>query len=210
MEGDLKSLKKYIKTKKIYMIWGNGKKNQYSSIFELNKVITQISKELEKDCVLLYFGDISDKDNLDIGYVFTELNNKRNDIEIIMIQNINIKENNEYILPDFVSKVLWHTNNTKDNKLRGVNKNNNKPLGSTKTWLNIHNHNNIDCIYILGGGNTTLEEFNLAKSENINIKYYPLKRKFLGDGKTLLKKNATNNDKIGVTSIIYDSYITPE
>lgn len=209
MELDLKSLKKYVKSKKTFMILGNGKNNQYSSISELNKVITQISRDLEKESILLYFGDISDKDNLDIGYVFTELTNKRKDIEIIMIQNINIKDNNEYILPDFVSKVLWHTNNTKDNKLRGVNKNN-KPIGSTKTWLNIHNYSNINSIYILGGGNTTLEEFNLAKSENIKIKYYPLKRKFLGDGKTLVKKNAINNDKIGVTSIIYDSYITPE
>ena len=92
MEVDLKSLKKYIKTKKIYMILGNGKKNQYSSIFELNKVITQISKELEKDCVLLYFGDISDKDNLDIGYVFTELNNKLLDSDFELIARHKVKE----------------------------------------------------------------------------------------------------------------------
>ena len=36
----------------------------------------------------------------------------------------------------------------------------------------------------------------------INYKYYPLKRKFNNDGKTIIKKSASISDKVGPTFIL--------
>ena len=82
---ELKELKKYLKNKIIYMFLGNSKKEQYSSLTELNNVIKSLSKKLEKNACVFYFGELPDQENLDIGYVIQELSIKRQDLEIILI-----------------------------------------------------------------------------------------------------------------------------
>lgn len=192
---DFKFLKKYVKNKKIYMILGNDDKNQYGSITEINNLIKNISKKLEKDSIIYYFGEKSDKENPDIGYVISEIKNRRKDIEIIML---GIENNEEFIqIPDFVSKVLW--NNIKTTKKRGINNNSKKPIGLTKIWENLNKNEKIDNIYILGGDEITVEEYTIAKELDINTEYYPIKRKFLGDGKSLIKRNSSNEEKFGIT-----------
>lgn len=192
---DLKSLKKYVKNKKIYIVLGNDYKNQYGSIVEVNNLIKNISKKLEKDSIIYYFGEKSDRENPDIGYVISEIKNRRKDIEIIML---GIENTEEFIeIPEFVSKVLW--NNIKTTKKRGINNNSKKPLGLTKIWRDLNKSQKIDNIYILGGDDITLEEYTIAKELDINTEYYQIKRKFLGDGKSLIKKNSSNEEKFGIT-----------
>ena len=192
---DLKFLKKYVKNKKIYIVLGNDYKNQYGSILEVNNLIKNISKKLEKDSIIYYFGEKSDRENPDIGYVISEIKNRRKDIEIIML---GIENTEEFIeIPEFVSKVLW--NNIKTTKKRGINNNTKKPLGLTKIWRDLNNSQKIDNIYILGGDDITLEEYTIAKELDINTEYYQIKRKFLGDGKSLIKKNSSNEEKFGIT-----------
>ena len=83
------------------MFLGNSKKEQYSSSTELSNTIKSIAKKLEKNAVVFYFGELSDSDNLDIGYVINELSVRRNDIEIILINHTNLEE-----YPKFVSKLF--------------------------------------------------------------------------------------------------------
>ena len=94
---ELKELKKYLKNKIIYMFLGNSKKEQYSSLTELNNVIKSLSKKLEKNASVFYFGELPDQENLDIGYVIQELSIRRQDLEIILINHTEI----EYY-PNFV------------------------------------------------------------------------------------------------------------
>tara|TARA_Y100000389_G_scaffold94032_1_gene90679 strand:+ start:639 stop:1259 length:621 start_codon:yes stop_codon:yes gene_type:complete len=192
---DLKLLKKYIKNKKLYLVFGNDYLQQYASLTELNNTIKKMSKEISKDSIIFYFGEKSDIDNPDIGYVMEELYNRRNDLDFIMIEQ---EKNESY--PKFINKVFKL--DIKTTKKRGVNNNNKKPLGITKFWTDINKSTEIDTIYILGGNEIIMEEMELIKELDINYKYYPLKRKFNNDGKTIIKKSASINDKVGPTFIL--------
>ena len=70
------------------MFLGNSKKEQYSSTTELSNTIKSISKKLEKNAIVFYFGEEPDVDNLDIGFVINELYIRRDDLEIILINHI--------------------------------------------------------------------------------------------------------------------------
>lgn len=192
---DSKLLKKFLKDKNIYLIFGNDIINQYQSISELSNYIKLIIKDLTDKSILLYFGEDYTKENLCIGYVFNEIKNKLKNIDIIYIKDDQIDDSN---IPPFVTHIY---NVNLKNKKRGISKNNEKikPIGLTKIWYDINKINKIDTIYILSGTNITLQEYDLAKSLDITIKYCSIKRKYLDDGKTLVKKNASDEDKIGPT-----------
>ena len=192
---DLKLLKKYIKNKNIHFIFGNDHLQQYASLTELNNTIKKMSKEFSKDSIVFYFGEKSDIDNPDIGYIMEELYNRRNDLDFIMIE----QETTESY-PKFINKVFKL--DIKTSKKRGVNNNTKKPLGLTKFWIDINKTTEIDTIYILGGNEIIMEEMELIKEMEINYKYYPLKRKFNNDGKTIIKKSASLSDKVGPTFIL--------
>jgi len=189
---ELKELKKYLKNKYVYMFLGNSKKEQYYSLTELNNFIKVVSKKLEKNSIVFYFGELPDQENLDIGYVIQELSTRRPDLEIILINYTEIEH-----YPNFVSKLFKL--NIKTTKKRGLNSNTNKPLGTTKFWFDINKTNKIHKIYILGGDNVVLEEYKLSKELEIDTEYFPIKRKFNDDGKTIIKKNAPIYEKIGPT-----------
>lgn len=189
---ELKELKKYLKNKKIYMFLGNSKTEQYASLTELNNVIKTISKNIEKNAIVFYFGEIPDDDNLDIGYVINELYKRRNDLEIILINHTEIDD-----YPDFVSKLFIL--DIKTTKKKGVNNNTGKPLGTTKFWCDINKTTKIEKIYILGGDFITIDEYKLSQELEIETEYFPVKRKFNSDGKTIIKKNAPTSEKVGPT-----------
>jgi hypothetical protein len=200
-ELELKTLKKYIKNKKnIYMFFGFDKNDQYSSLTELNTFIKNISKDLKQNSIIYYFGDqeLPSKEKPDIDYVISEIKNRRTDIELIMLAYDNINDSD--IPVNIISKILKIP--VKTPKKRGVNNNSRKPLGLTKLWFDLNKIQKIEKIFILGGNDITLEEVNIAKELELNIEYYPIKRKFLGDSKTTIKKNATHEEKLGVTYIL--------
>jgi len=202
-EIELKHLKKYIKNKSTYLIFGNSHLDQYSSIKELNNNIKTISKDFDNNSIIFYFGDIPDKENPNIGFIISQIKSRRNDIEIICIglddyDDTFINKNIEY--PIWIDKFLWIS--CKTNKKRGVNNNSNKPLGLTKIWYELNKIQPFKSIYLFGGDNITLEEYYFAKELNINIIYLPLKRKYLGDGTTLIKKKHSDEQKIGPTFIL--------
>jgi hypothetical protein len=200
-EINYKELKKYIKNKNIYMILGHDINNQFSNLIELNKVINKINKLINKNSILLYFGDISDIDNANIGLVFDELYVKRDDIEIIMIQIDKDKEI-DIELPDFVSKVMWHNKYPRSKKTIYNGIINDKPVSNTLIWYELAQIEKFKNIFVLGGNNLTIDEINLANSLEIPYIYYALKRKYLGDGKTLISKKLSLEDKIGPTCIL--------
>jgi len=189
---ELKDLKKYHKNKKIYMFLGNSKKEQYSSTTELSNTIKSISKKIEKNAIVFYFGEEPDVDNLDIGFVINELSVRREDLEIILINHNDMQE-----YPVFVSKI--YNLDIKTTKKRGLNSNTDKPLGTTKFWFDINKTIKIEKIFILGGDSVVFDEYNLAKELEITTEYFPIKRKFNDDGKTIVKKNAPISEKVGPT-----------
>lgn len=195
---DIKSLKKYIKNKNIYMFFGFDKNDLYSNITELNNTIKNILKDLEKNSIIYYFGEIPTKEKPDIDYIISEIKNKRDDIELIMLTLDDIDDNN--IPENIISKILKIE--IKTSKKRGVNNNSRKPLGITKLWCDLNKIQKIQKIFVLSGNDITLEEVYLAKELELDIEYYPMKRKFLGDSKTTIKKNTTSEEKIGVTHIL--------
>jgi hypothetical protein len=189
---ELKDLKKYLKNKKIYMFLGNSKKEQYSSTTELSNTIKSISKKLEKNAIVFYFGEEPDVDNLDIGFVINELSVRREDLEIILINHNDMQD-----YPIFVSKI--YNLNIKTTKKRGLNSNTDKPLGTTKFWFDINKTTKIEKIFILGGDSVVFDEYNLATELEITTEYFPIKRKFNEDGKSIIKKNAPIYEKVGPT-----------
>jgi hypothetical protein len=195
---ELKDLKKYLKNKKIYMFLGNSKREQYSSTTELSNAIKSISKKIEKNAIIFYFGELPDQENLDIGYVIQELSIKRQDLEIILINHTEIED-----YPNFVSKLF--NLNIKTTKKRGFNNNTDKPLGTTKFWFDINKITKIEKIFILGGDSIVFDEYKLATELEITTEYFPIKRKFNEDGKSIIKKNAPISEKVGPTYEILET-----
>ena len=198
---DLKFFKKYIKDKEIIMFFGNNNLDQYNSATEVKNIIKYINKNMEKNAILLHFGELHKDGQLDLGYIFKEIASKRKDIEIISILQSELKE--QINIPEYVSKVFWHNNYYSKNKqkTRGISINNGtkKPVAGTKIWYELNKIKQITRIYLIGGSEYYFEEYNLAKDLDIEIEYYPIKRKYKGDGITLIKKNASKEDKYGLT-----------
>ena len=182
------------------MLLGFDKNDQYSSITELNNTIKNISKYLEKNSIIYYFGGIPSKEKTDIDYVISEIKNKRNDIELIMLSLHDIDVND--IPENIISKILKIE--IKTSKKRGVNNNNKKPLGITKLWCDLNKIQKIQKIFVLGGNDITLEEVLVAKELELDIEYHAMKRKFLADSKTTVKKNTSIEEKIGVTHVLQE------
>ena len=78
-------LVKEVKNKDVYMINGNGSKNQFRSITEIKKILKKELKNIDKDSCFLYLGDPVNKKNPDLGYLFQVLHEMRPDILIYMI-----------------------------------------------------------------------------------------------------------------------------
>lgn len=196
---EFKDLKKIVKNKNVYMLFGFNNNNQYISSTEVNNTVKTLAKTIKKNAILLYFGELYDSEKMNLGFVYNELKRKREDIDIIMVENMSL--NNELLqVPEFVNYQLWYTE--KNKKTRGTNSNNSKPLGATKVWYNLNKIQQFEHIFILNGDKVTLEEFTLLKELNIPYTYFLLKRKFNDDGKTLLKKNASLSEKIGLSYVI--------
>ena len=50
-----------------------------------------------------------------------------------------------------------------------------------------------------GEGNITLDEFKLINDNNIDYEYFPIERRFLGDGKSKVTNKHTKKNRIGIT-----------
>ena len=185
---------KELKNKEIYMLIGNGSKNQFRYISDLRNVLKFILKQVPINSCFLYFGDGVNKKKPDIGYAFQLISEIRPDINIYMIQ---IAEAKSWGVPKFVKSVYWHKDYTKKCKWGGLY--NGKPCSNTKKWLNVHKKVGINKIFILGGGQITLDEYNLMKKENIPYMYFEIERRFLGDGETKVKNSYTKAKRIGIT-----------
>ena len=185
---------KELKNQNTFMLIGNGSKNQFRYITDLRNVLKTILKQVPADSCFLYFGDGVNKKKPDIGYAFQLIREIRPDINIYMIQ---IAEAKSWGVPKFVKSVYWHKDYTKKCKWGGVY--NGKPCSNTKKWINVHKKVNINKIFILGGGQITLDEYVLMKKENIDYEYFEIERRFLGDGVTKVKNSYTKDKRIGIT-----------
>ena len=180
--------------KNVYMIIGNGTKNQFRDLRVLKGVLSSILKDIPHGSVFLYFGDQSNKKAPDVGYVFELIHRKRPDIVINMIQ---IKEAKSWGIPSFVSNVYWHSDYNSRCKWGGLL--NGYPCSNTKKWISVHKRIGIKKVFILGGGEITLDEYSLIKANNIAYQYFAIERKYLGDGKTRVRNNDSKRDRVGIT-----------
>ena len=57
----------------------------------------------------------------------------------------------------------------------------------------------INGIYVLGGGEITVQEVKLAKKLRIKIHYFPIERRFKSDGKTRVKQSDKKSERVGIT-----------
>ena len=187
-------LVKTMKDKEVYMLIGNGTKNQFKDLRKIKGIVSAMLKDLPIGSVFLYFGDYPNKKKPDVGYLFKLIREKRPDIIINMIQ---IAEAESWGVPDFVNNVYWHTDYTKKCKWGGIV--NNHPCSNTKKWVSVHKRCGIKKVFILGGGEITLQEFSLIKKHNIDYKYYLVERKYKGDGKTKITDNDSLKQRVGIT-----------
>ena len=180
----------------VFMMIGNGTKNQFRSIPSLRKAIYQfLTAFVPPNSAFLYFGDAPNPRKPDIGYAFELLHQLRPDIDIVMIQ---ISEAKSWGIPSFVSQVYWHNDYTKACKWGGLDTNR-QPCSNTKKWVSIAKQVGIDRILVLGGGVITMDEMRLARQLKVPYTYVPLERKFLGDGSTRVKDSDSKKDRIGPT-----------
>ena len=198
IEISFRNLVKHLKPKKVYMMIGNGTKNQFRDMRKVKKYLREIIKLIPQQSVFLYFGDSANKKNPDVGYLFELLHKLRPDVEIVMIQ---IKKAKSWGVPQFVDKVYWHGDFSKACAWGGIHKG--KPCSNTKKWVNLNKRlpNGISMIFVFGGGPITLDEMKLAEKHSIPVFYIPVERKFMGDKKTRVTKNHSESDRIGVTFI---------
>jgi len=190
-----KKMCKLVKRKNIYMIIGNGTKNQFRDMEKVNSLMDDILEKLPLNSCFLYFGDYPDEKKPDIGYMFKLLKDKRSDLEIFMIQ---ISEAKSWGVPDFVDYVYWHDDFSKIYKWGGLD-DKGKPCSNTKKWVKLNNKHSITEVFIFGGGQVTLDEISLLEKHNVPYIYFPVERKYLGDGKTLIENTDDMEKKIGIT-----------
>lgn len=185
-----------IKHKDVYMMIGNGSKNQFKSIRKIKSIVREIARTCNKDSVFLYFGDSPNIKKPDVGILFEILHKYNPKIPIYMIQ---IKEAKSWGVPNFVTGVYWHNDYTKTCKWGGVHKG--KPCSNTKKWYSINKRlkYGIRKVFIFGGGKITLDEYKLIKHQKIPYEYFPVKRRYLGDGLTKVGDRNSLKDKIGIT-----------
>ena len=185
------------KNKNVYMLIGHGSKNQFKSESKMKTTITNIIKHWNDNSVVLYFGDAPNIDKPDVGLLFQMIYELNKNIKIYMIQ---ISVAKSWGVPEFVSGVYWHNDYTKKCQWGGINENN-EPCSNTKKWVSLNKRINggIKMVYIFGGGNITLDEYTLIKKNNIPFQYFPLERKYKGDGVTKVVGSDSPKEKIGIT-----------
>ena len=196
MEYSFYAILKELNKASTYMMIGNGSKNQFRYKRDMENTIQQIQKQIPLKSNLLYFGDSPNPKKPDIGLMFQLLHEKRPDIQIYMIQ---ISEAKSWGVPSFVKGVYWHSDFTKQCKWGGVNLQG-EPCSNTKKWLNLHKKmkgNGIHTMFVVGGGPITLQEAELAFKHDIPTKYYPIERKYKGDGVTKVTQEDTLTTRIG-------------
>ena len=185
---------KKLKSGNIYMLIGNGSKNQFRYLTNLKQIVKRFLKNVPEQSNFLYFGDGANKKKPDVGYAFQLISEIRPDINIYMVQ---ISEAKSWGVPKFVNDVYWHSDYTKQCKWGGIY--NGKPCSNTKKWVNVNKRAKINKVFILGGGKITLDEYSLIKKAKIEYEYFEIERRFLGDGKTKIKDSDTKSKKIGIT-----------
>ena len=199
VEINFNTLVKKLKDKNVYMISGNGTKNQFRDMRKVKGLITKILCRIEKNSVFLYFGDAVNKKKPDVGVLFQIIKEKRPDIIIHMIQ---IDYAKSWGVSSFVDSVYWHNDYLAIHpKCKWGGLLNGKPCSNTKKWVSLHKRlkNGITKIFILGGGEVTLDEHTLAKKYNIPFEYYPVERRYKGDGKTKIKDSDSKKVRVGIT-----------
>ena len=170
------ALVKELKNEDVYMLIGNGSKNQFRNMTKVKKLLYKVLKTINKSSYFLYFGDSVEKEKPSVGYLFELISKKRPDINIVMIQ---ISRAKSYGVPKFVKKVYWHNDFLVNNKMwGGLVKN--KPVSNTKKWVSLNSSlsKGIQKIFIFGGGKITLEEFEVIKRLKIDYKYFMVERKY--------------------------------
>lgn len=199
-----KLISKLHENNNLFMFIGHGTKNQFRYINDLKSVLKTILEKIPKNSAVLYFGDSPDSKKPDIGYAFKLINNYRPDIDIYMIQ---ISEAKNWGTPDFVKGVYWHNNYTQKCKWGGFDEKTKTPCSNTKVWLSIAKKISISAIFVLGGGQITLDEVKAVKKikatthiqHTPQIIYVPIERRFKGDGKTRVSDSDTKSTRIGIT-----------
>lgn len=189
-----KQLINKVKNTNIYLLFGNGTKNQFRYITDIKKILKKILVNIPQKSSFIYFGDSANKKKPDIGYAFELLSKIRPDINIYMIQ---IKEAKAYGVPIFVKDIYWHNDYTKKCKWGGLYQG--KPCSNTKKWISLHKYAKIKKGFILGGGQITIDEMKLLKKLDIDFDYFPIERRYLGDGETKINDNHSKKEKIGIT-----------
>lgn len=191
-----------LKNKDVYMIVGNGSKNQFRDISSVKKKIKEIAEKCDENSVFLYFGDPPNKKKPDVGLLFEYLHKFNKKIKIYMIQREKVKK---WGIAPFVSGVYWHR---ELNKKCSANKNKfyggiigKSICSNTKKWVDVHKKldQGIKKIYFFGGGDIAKHELMLCKKLGIDYKYFPVKRRFMGDGKTKVKINSRMKNSVGIT-----------
>jgi hypothetical protein len=196
IELTFNGLSTIIKDKDVYMMLGNGNKNQFKDIQKVKHIVKNIIKTCSHNSVFLYFGDPPNEKKPDIGLLFKLLHFYNPVIKIYMIQ---ISKAKSWGVPDFVSGVYWHNDYTKQCEWGGII--DGKPCSNTKKWVSLNKRikGGIKKVFIFGGGQITLDEYKLIQKLNIPYEYFPVERKFKGDGITKINPNTTRINKIGVT-----------
>ena len=186
---------KLAKQNNVYMIIGNGTKNQFRNMKKVNSMMDDILENLPPESCFLYFGDYPDEKNPDVGYLFKLLKEKRADLKIFMIQ---ISEAKSWGVPDFVDYVHWHDDFSKIYKWGGLD-DKREPCSNTKKWAELNIQHPITKVFVFGGGQVTIDEVSLLKRYNVPYKYFSVERKYAGDGKTEIKSTDDMENKIGAT-----------
>ena len=175
------------------MIIGNGSKNQFRDMRKIGGILTRVLKEVPIGTVFLYFGDPANKKKPDVGLLFKIIKERRPDLFIYMIQ---IFEAKSWGVPDFVDGVYWHRDYSAACKWGGVYKG--VPCSNTKKWLAVHKRVGISKVFIFGGGEITLQEYQLAKRNKIPFDYFPVERKYNSQRERITNRHSLK-DRIGVT-----------
>ena len=185
-----------IKDRAVYMLIGNGSKNQFRHMGRVKALLRCLLKGVPPDSVFLYFGDPANKKKPDVGLLFPFIKEQRPDIEIFMIQ---INKAREWGVPSFVTGVYWHKDYTEACTWGGIYKG--LPCSNTKKWVSLNRRirGGIQEVFILGGGEITLDEFSLIQKHHIPYVYFPVERKYKGDGKTRVRGQDSVAVKVGVT-----------
>ena len=187
------ALIKKLKGKEVFMMIGNGSKNQFRDMRKIGGILRGVLGEIPEGGVFLYFGDPANKKKPDVGLLFQMVKDRRPDIGIFMIQ---IAEAKGWGVPAFVDGVYWHRDYSAACKWGGIYKG--KPCSNTKKWLSVHKRVGISKVFIFGGGKITLQEYRLAKRNKIPVDYFPVERKFNEKGEKITGRHSLK-DRVGAT-----------